>query len=186
MKTILGWLLVILLAVSVEGYVPQARAMPPASQELASLLLARTCVKEAGWEITDDCAAIHAVLQKRANLESHTYYEQMLERYSKPSATKPWVQELDVTASQPASWPSTARWHGVHQLKWVAMLEHARRIVRGEIAAKCDPAHWGDPRGDHDRAVKYGWVEIPCGDTKNEFWSTDLWAAVSYEHTATR
>ena len=171
-KMILGWLVAITLLTSVEGYVLQAHAMPPASPALASLLLARTCVKEAGWEITDDCAAIHAVVQKRADMEQHTYYEQMLERYSKPSAAKPWLQELDVAATRPASWPAGAHWEGVHEVKWRAMLAHAQQIVGGKVVAACDPAHWGDRLGDHVRAVNAGWTEIACGDTRNEFWKT--------------
>lgn len=160
-------LLSLLLSSSVAQ---QAHALPPASPSLAALLLARTCVKEAGWEITEDCAAIHAVLQKRADLESHTYYEQMLERYSKASVDRPWLQQLDVWGSQPASWPAGVQWKKVHRLKWMAMLAHATSIVEGRTFSSCDPDHWGDSRGDHKRAVRNGWTQISCGATKNEFW----------------
>jgi len=164
-KTILGMAAISLLLTTRE-----VRALPPASSELAALLLARTCIKEAGWEITDDCAAIHTVVQNRANMEPHTYYEEMLGRYSKVKPGKPWIQQLDIGANKPKNWPRKLRWVGVHDVKWRAMLRHAQKIVSGKIVATCDPAHWGDRKGDHTRAVTAGWKEVTCGDTKNEFW----------------
>jgi hypothetical protein len=103
-------------------------------------------------------------------MEPHTYYEQMLGRYSKPAPAKPWIQQLDITASRPKSWPRQVKWRGVHDVKWREMLAHAQKIISGKIVAECDPAHWGDRKGDHARAVNAGWKEVTCGDTKNEFW----------------
>jgi len=159
----------LLICLVLLASVSPARALPPASRLQAALLLARTCVKEAGWKITDDCAAIHAVVQKRADMESHTYYEQMLERYSKIAANRAWLEELDAQGNKPSSWPNTVDWEK-HRGKWLSMLAHATEIVDGRVRAACDPDHWGDSRGDHERAVRAGWTQIPCGQAMNEFW----------------
>lgn len=158
------------VALAALSFAGSAQALPPSSPTLASLLLARTCVKEAGWKITDDCAAIHAVVQNRANMKRGLHYEDVLRRYSKPNPAKPWIEELNVTGKKPANWPAGIKWSGVHERRWLAMLEHTRKIVDGKIIASCDPAHWGDRNEDHKRAVNAGWKEITCGDTRNEFW----------------
>lgn len=154
------------------AFAPCARAKPPASRDLAALLLARTCLREAGWQITDDCAAIHVIVQKRADLESHTYYEQMIARYSRPQASRPWIDELGFSASRPASWPMGLRWEGTHQSAWLELLSHARAIVSGDVVSSCAELadHWGDRRGDRKRALSNGWRLIACGQTRNDFW----------------
>ncbi len=169
-KMILGWLLLITVA-SVEGYVPQAHAMPPASPALAALLLARTCVREAGMEITDDCAAIHVVAQKRANL-GRTHYESMIQLYSKPNAKgRAWIEQLSTTGEKPEGWPmSDSQWKHIYKAKWGALLKHARAIIRGEVEPACDPDHWGDALQDRQRALRYGWQQVSCGSARNEFW----------------
>jgi hypothetical protein len=146
-----------------------ASALPPVSKEHASLLLARTCAKEAGWEITADCAAIHAVIQKRANLRSANF-EQMLGWYSKTAVGRAWLEELDTSGTRPPSWPAGTHWDN-YRGKWLALLEHARDILEGTVPVACDPDHWGDSRGDRSRAVRAGWTQIDCGSALNEFWS---------------
>jgi hypothetical protein len=155
--------------VLLAGNASPAQALPPASKTLAALLLARTCVKEAGWNITDDCVSIHAVVQKRADMEKHTYYEQMLERYSRVASNRMWLEQLDLQGSKPEAWPQGAHWEK-HRGKWLQILAHATEIVEGRVQAPCKPDHWGDSRGDHKRAVLAGWTQIECGQSLNEFW----------------
>lgn len=132
------------------------------------VLLARTCLREAGWGITDDCAAIHAVILNRVR-RTGVIYSRMIRAYSKPKADRSWIEEMDISGSKPAQWPRGLSWDAL-QGKWRALVKHARKVAAGDVTPACDADHWGDTLGDHDRAVRHGLTQIPCGETLNEFW----------------
>lgn len=143
------------------------QALPDRSRD--AVLLARVCIKEAGWEITDDCTAIHAVIEKRSKLRNVSYAT-MIQLYSKKAPHRAYLEQLDRTAKKPLLWPDNIKWFVLYRDKWLAVLAHADAAVSGGIAAPCDPDHWGDSYGDRTRALSNGWTQIACGNSRNEFW----------------
>jgi len=145
------------------------------------VLLARTCLREAGWKVTDDCAAIHGVITERVRTAGKKYgygYESMILAYSKPKPQKSWIDDLDQLAEQPASWPAGTSWQAFRGY-WVRLLAHAWAVLDGEIKPACQAEHWGDQLKDRERAERHGWQELPCGNSLNAFWLTRLPAHAS-------
>jgi len=141
-----------------------------AQDEPKYVLLARTCLREAGWEITDDCAAIHAVIVDRVDV-TKVRYKRMIRAYSKPKASRAWVDTLTADAAMPADWPEEHPW-SAYQSRWRALMAHARSVLANEVKPACRAHHWGDSGNDRKRALRYGWTQVPCGDALNEFWVT--------------
>jgi hypothetical protein len=56
-----------------------------------------------------------------------------------------------------------------YRVRWLALIADARTIIR-DRPQSCPARHWGDHGRDHLRAVSYGWRQIDCGATANEFW----------------
>lgn len=193
------WIILATLTFIVFVLETWVRAQEPLTPELA---LARICVSEAGWEATDDCAAIHHVLLRGAEHRGggRRAYVSFASSYSHRLLTgdgqiqRPWLRQLDTSGSEPGLWGfrrmrdgSLSRvdcppWRAYRE-RWMAVLERARTLVRerrlddADEWSPCDeePHHWGCPLPcvDHERATRAGWRQISCGNTVNEFWSTD-------------
>jgi hypothetical protein len=145
--------------------------------------LARICVSEAGFQTdTNDCAAIHQVLDRRKRSGSllrimRLYSSRAFDRTRDDS--RRWVSWLHLGRRAPRGWPartpSGARhpeWLHFRPL-WRNVLEHAANILRGEVGDPCQqrPDHWGSRYGiDLERARRAGWEEVDCGPTSNAFW----------------
>lgn len=174
-----------ILAIALVPGVPAAHAQASRDDVLA---LARVCVSEGGFRIADrECAAIFGVLSRRA-----ARYDMALAAFARVYSSlafdtartdrRAYVAHLRPDGHEPARWPSSiapegtgpsraqhAPWTAYRRL-WLARLESASRILRGEIA---DPfptsSHWGGAMDDH-RAVRAGWIRVDDGSTANHFW----------------
>jgi len=174
---------------------------PPATaqeRDISDVLaLARMCRHEAGfpamrrgqWTFSDDCPAIYAVLTRvqrsLARARGGASLADAARAYSRGRAFDQARQDaacdvawLDETGSEPGCWRAGVPW-ARRRGAWLALVEHARRIVSGEVAHQCSaaPHHWGcgevqTARGcrDHERAARAGWERVSCGSSLNYFY----------------
>jgi hypothetical protein len=132
--------------------------------------LAATCVGESGMS-RDACAAEIGVLARTAarrgisvGAQAHAY--SAIWR----TESRPWLLELNARGTRPPSWPraSWTRYRG----EWVAMLEHVRAVLAGEVEDPCPAAaHFGGPM-DARRMHPDQWERV-CADrldTRQMFW----------------
>lgn len=202
-----GVLVVVSLALAPLGF-----SQAPPTRELTdspALALARICRHEAGfpprrgrgarawWDHGDDCPAIYAVIERvRASIARHrgtpvtvpeAVYEYSRGRVFDRTRTDPAcdVAWLDEAGNQPSCWRAGVAWSARREA-WLAILEHARAVLAGQVQHRCasPPLHWGCgrfPAGheragqwrcrDHERAARAGWVELACGRTDNVFYA---------------
>ena len=158
-------------------------------REPDALLLARICAHEAGWEARGECAAIYDVLLRVAERHGMTFRGAAYAysgRALRGSTNRAWVSQLDEAGTAPSSWPTIrtvcrragepcsverhAPWVS-YRRPWLDLLDHARSIVRGDVASPCAsrPDDWGGAM-DRDRASRIGLVEVDCGETRNDFY----------------
>jgi len=191
MRTTILLLLAFCLLVSSQltGVAQTTQRMTP------QLALARICASEASLQITDDCAAIHQVLDFRSNLRGFryvTFARLYSTRVFDPNRTdrRAWLSHLSANGAEPLHWPL---WRSQRQGdqglvtlervphptwerlrgRWLSLYQHAGRIMRGEVENQCEMEihDWG---GDMDTA-RYlrrnpHAVRVNCGDTVNTFW----------------
>lgn len=182
----------IALALVAVFFVTNAQAQPRIDRQLA---LARICASEAGlprrsddgWEIAADCAAIHAVLEagaERTGLSYLAYARSYSTRVfdAERDDSRAWIAHLSPTGAEPRGWPqghvltsrgrmvAAPRWSH-YRGAWLALYEHAGRILEGEVTHECDGAisDWGGSM-DRERAQRLGMTRIECGDTRNDFY----------------
>lgn len=174
-----GLVLVGLLALYagiLSGRVSASGAPRPADAEAC----ARVAVGEAGWDpSTGDAAAITNVLRRRAERRG-TSIARMARLYSsghfdRTRARRRWIAGLTLAASRPLGWPVQLAWRGDYRARWLAMVEHVRAVLRGDLPDPCggEADHWGarsEALPDIHRARAAGWDELDCGDTANAFW----------------
>ncbi len=155
------------------------------------LALARICASEAGLRVTDDCAAIYAVLSRNgassAFLSRARSYSSRVFDLGR-NDPRAWIAHLDPSGAQPTGWPTATRpemsdsgqvryrrpppWSRYRQA-WLDLYAHAGRIIRGEVAHECaePPQDWG---GDMDTARYLARLpnarRVDCGQTLNNFW----------------
>lgn len=144
-----------------------------AGQDMSpAVVLARVCVKEAGFEAfaTNDCAGIWTVLDRVGRGDVVNGAKQYSPRAFLPERLggKPWIAYLRGDGAEPEGWPANLRWER-YRGDWMELLRHAAELV-AHGSEVCPAHHWGDRRGDHERAVSYGWRELDCGETANMFW----------------
>ena len=131
-----------------------------ANDATPQLVLARAIAGEAGFDASpDEAAAIGYVLGRRGT------------RYSAAVRTcrRPWVCGLSADGSEPAGWPASWSWERSRPL-WLRLYERTGRIMRGEVARRCSPDHFGSAE-DASRAWRAGWRPVFCGRTRNWFWA---------------
>lgn len=152
-----------------------------------TLLLARICVHEAGWDTPLDCAAIHQVLlagAEREGMSYRSYAYAYAGRALRGETARSWVAHLREDGREPEGWPETvvvrrgdelrverhAPW-GAFRDRWMTTLDTARQVMAGELTAPCEspPHDWGG-RVDRARARRLGLIRIDCGDTRNDFY----------------
>lgn len=175
-----------LLALLAASCPATLQSQPRVTPQLA---LARICASEAGLRVTDDCAAIHAVLTRNGSAflpRARAYSSRVFDLgRTDPRA---WVAHLDPSGAQPAGWPTAAvpepgddgrvtyrrppPWSRYRQA-WLDLYAHAGRILRGEVEHSCGepPQDWG---GDMDTARYLARLpdarRVDCGQTLNNFW----------------
>ena len=146
-----------------------------------TLALARVCVHESGFMSPDDCAAIHAVLDRvrerfrirTIEAAANLYSPRATGRNLPRTALDRWVQQLNHSASKP---PAFSHSWELNRPRWLERLEQARRLVLGTEVHQCAQpiTHWGAPYGeDLARGIRAGWTQVDCGETRNIFWSTN-------------
>jgi hypothetical protein len=135
-----------------------------------ALILARVCVKEAGFDSHRDCVGIWTVLDRVGSGDVVRGARAYSHRVFEPSqlGRRPWIAYLREDGSQPKLWPASMAWTN-YRVRWLALIADARTIIR-DRPQSCPARHWGDHGRDHLRAVSYGWRQIDCGATANEFW----------------
>lgn len=153
-------------------------ALPPAVEATRPgeiLGLARICVSESGWDSPHDCEGILAVLRSRSERTGMTL-NQAMRAYSKRvfdrsrTDSRRWIADLHLSAQKPDGWPDHLPWDGGYKYSWMMMLEFAEDLL-GSSNLRCAANHWGDRYGDKERALRAGWIEVDCGETRNMFWS---------------
>lgn len=172
---VLVWLLALYAGI-LSGRVSASGAPRPADAEAC----ARVAVGEAGWDpATGDAAAITHVLRRRAERRDVSI-SRMARLYSTghfdgSRSRRRWIVGLTLAASRPSGWPAQLAWRGDYRARWLAMVEHVRSVLRGEVEDPCsgEADHWGsrsEQLPDIHRARAAGWEQLDCGATANAFW----------------
>lgn len=157
---------VVLVLAGIAGLVTIAQ-----SQDDPGLLLARTCVHEAGFDSPADCQLVHAVLSGIVERDGVSYrqaWRLASPRLARCDVRRSWVCRLRADGERPAGFP--ARWSRYRD-RWMAVLEVSRRLIAGEqVAAVCAerPRVWGS-RSDVARGRARGrrWVDAGCVGARN-------------------
>jgi hypothetical protein len=134
--------------------------------------IARVTVAEEGFALTDGHAAIaHLLVRRAARLGltprrmAHAYSGRHFQ--ADRTDARRWIADLRLDAHRPRGWPRGTSW-ARHRPQWLAVVEHVRAVLRGEVADPCPSAmHWGAPSLDR---TEVGWVRVECGDALNHFW----------------
>lgn len=120
-----------------------------------ALLLARSCVGEAGFDAAErgECAAIWHVYRKRAELLNKPI-DKITRKYSaavkrgRHNAHRKWIFGLDATGRKPRGWSSQLDWNR-YRMKWLITLALAEQFLSGSIPDPIPQAqHYGGPM-DH-------------------------------------
>lgn len=147
-----------------------SHGQPPASDDDA-LRLARLTAHEAGLGSPADAGLIHAVLRGIVERDGVSYRRAIAlaaPRWARCEVSRRWTCELMPDGSRPASWRA-ASWPA-HRDRWLALLEHARRVVAGDVPSPCAevPRVWGSVH-DRERGERRGhrWHDARCEGTRN-------------------
>lgn len=134
-------------------------------------LLARITVHEAGFDSPADTMLVHEVLSgivERSGVSYARAAELASPRLARCAVRRRWVCGLDARARRPEHWPM-ASW-AAHRPRWLAALEHAQRVIDGEVPSPCRerPRVWGS-RADVARGRARGgtWIDAGCEGTRN-------------------
>lgn len=161
------------------------------------LALARICVSEAGWDCfeTGDGYAIHEVILRGSTRHDISYTSYARAYSGRAVGSKPyigqrtWIPFLVENGDEPRNWRTPLyRTQGgavrvlgpppwsQYRARWLAVLEHARRVVRLSLSdiqdwGRCgqEVHDWGGSM-DRDRARRLGLIEVECGETQNYFY----------------
>jgi hypothetical protein len=136
-----------------------------------ALRLACLTVHEAGVDALADASLIHAVVSGIAERDRVSYRRAMAlaaPRWARCEVRRTWTCGLMPDGSRPAGWPM-ANWERSRP-RWLALLEHARAVVRGEVPLPCaePPRVWGSVE-DRARGERRGhrWRDAGCVGTRN-------------------
>jgi hypothetical protein len=134
-----------------------------------AVVLARVCVKEAGFDSPDDCAGIRVVLERVGRGDVVAGARLYTPRTFLPArlGARAWIAFLRGDGERPQGWPQGMEWER-YRARWLGLVEHSRRVLGGPLW--CDAEHWGDALGDRARAIRNGWIPVACGDSRNLFW----------------
>ena len=151
-----------------EEEVPQGKR-PISEKEWdkqVKLMLATSCVGEAGWQAVDECIAIAWVYKKLAD-ECGGSLTGVIRRYSsalkfRSTQTRPWLKDLKLEGKKPKSWPNNLSWT-VHKMYWDSILSRLDRWAEGKEPDPLPEAiEYGGPMDTkHPTAGKWQKVEAP-------------------------
>ena len=150
------------------------RACPDAPQ---ALILARLTWHEAGVDSLADASAIYESLTGLAQVRGETWEEAACAysgRALRGETRRSWISRLDGVEIAPDGWPGRLSW-GRQGPLFGRLLEHADRIVAGDVARACEalPTDWGDPDLDSHRIARglargY-WRRLSCPHARNVY-----------------
>jgi len=134
-----------------------------------AVVLARVCVKEAGFYSPQDCSMIRVVLERvgRGDVVRGARVYTPSTFLPHRLGARPWIAYLTGSGDQPREWPRTMDWER-YQQDWLALVTHCKTVLGSP--RYCDAEHWGDHGQDRQRALRYGWIQVDCGDTRNIPW----------------
>ena len=138
---------------------------------ILSLMLARVCVSEGGWNGHDECVVIVNALQAQADQRGISLRRQIC-AYAPNSCNqerqdrRKWIAHLSPERRRPPpGWPRGMRWEP-RRAQFAAMMVVAYRALQGEISNPCPGAlHWGAPwcESCERRMRNSGMVRAGCG-----------------------
>ena len=137
--------------------------------------LARSCVGEAGWNVSE-CIAISWVYATRyRELNGCTSFLTIVKKYSaaikeRSTHKRPWILGLNLKGNKPDKWPKNISWK-IHKKLWFSILSDLDLWIKGQ---KPNPViganHFG---GSMDRPGDYWMIIKPEGYTfKNIFYKS--------------
>ncbi len=150
-----------------------------AQSEDASILLARVCVNESGFDSFADCDAIAAIsIRNAGDRDLAPYLRGRFLRALAPvhaRRNRPWIADLSRDGHEPRHWPSNVSWASIRP-RWLALVAHVDGAVSGRIVVSCDADTWGGRVVDRERIARMlsrGGSIAQCGNTENVFlrWS---------------
>lgn len=146
-----------------------------AQHEDASVLLARVCVNESGFDSFADCDAIAAIsIRNAGGRDLASYLRGRFLRALAPvhaRRNRQWIADLSRDGHEPRHWPSNVSWPSIRP-RWLALVAHVDGVVSGRIVVSCDADTWGSPVVDAERiarALSRGSHVVHCGRTKNTY-----------------
>ncbi len=159
----------------------------PAEAQADHVLLARTCVSEAGWASPQDCAGIAAVIQGIADRDGVSFaraWALASPRLAACSVSRRWLCGLTERCVEPANWPRVVverdgrvRPHppwSAYRERCLAAMDSARFVLAhpGGFCGGVTPRAWGDDRDVRIRerlSTERTWVDVECGETVLRF-----------------
>lgn len=166
------------IAIALCGTVAQGqRAERPCPDAPRALIVARLTWHEAGVDSIADASAIYESITGLSRVRGETW-EQAACSYSgralRGETARSWVSRVDDAEIAPLGWPEAASWPTNLRL-FRRLLEHADRLVAGDVAAACTalPTDWGHPVLDShriERGLARGyWRRVSCGRTRGVY-----------------
>jgi hypothetical protein len=152
----------------------QERMCPEAPR---SLILARLTWHEAGVDALADATAIFESLTGLARVRGETWEEAACSysgRALRGETRRSWISRLEGPAAAPLGWPDGASWD-VHRRLLDRLLDHADRVVAGDVAPVCSalPTDWGHPTLDShriERGIARGyWRRVNCAGVRGVY-----------------
>lgn len=155
-----------------------------------SVVLARLCVKEAGFDaaLTGDCAPIRVVIHRVGRGDTVRGVRRYSPKTFDPSrlGRRPWIAYLRGDGARPRLWPSNMSWR-VYRERWLNLVSSCARWIDEDFRPVCSPDHWGDrSQFIYERATRAGWELLECGATQNSFWRVPRRAPSSVDASPTR
>ena len=185
----------VLVAIAVALVCALLAVAPVAEAQADHVLLARTCVSEAGWMAPQDCAAIAAVIQGIADRDGVSFrraWALASPRLAECSVSRRWLCGLVERCTEPADWPRVVverdgrvRPHppwSSYRARCLAVMDSAAFILAhpGGFCREL-PRSWGDDRDVRIReriSAERTWVDVDCGETILRF---GAWVEVDVE-----
>jgi hypothetical protein len=172
-----AWAAICVLAAALAMH--QCEPAPAYAQAAdASLLLAKVCVNEAGFDGIADCDAIAAISIRQARLRGMPLGAYLQARFRRALApvdarrNRPWIAGLQRNHRAPAHWPHQSQPWSARSASWRALLARTDDVVAGRVTVECNAQTWGSPVYDAKniaRILANGGRVVPCGRTRNQF-----------------
>ena len=142
------------------------------------VLLARSCVGEAGFHAVNECIAIAWVYAKRAKTLGWPI-SKVIRKYSaavKPHGKheRPWLFGLNAVGDRPASWPRHLSWRR-HRGMWLDLLSEIDRWYAGDVPDPVpDADHYGSRQDARAALYVRRWKRLNTPGFQNWFFDSGV------------